>query len=37
MPTQRLLRMFAAAALALAALEIFDPLLLGTLEHRLLD
>src|SRR5512147_1813192 len=37
MATPRLLRIFAAAALALAALEIFNPLLLGTLEHRLLD
>ncbi len=37
MATPRRLKIFAAAALALAALEIFDPLLLGTLEHRLLD
>src|SRR5512147_1693839 len=37
MATPRRLRIFAAAALALAALEIFHPFLLGTLEHRLLD
>ena len=37
MATPRLLRIFAAAALAFAALEIFHPLLLDTLEHRLLD
>ena len=37
MGTPRLLRIFAAAALAVAALEIFDPILLGGLENRLLD
>jgi len=32
-----LLKIFAAAALAAAALEILDPILLGSLENRLLD
>lgn len=31
------LRIFAAAALAFAAVEVFDPLLLGTLDAQLLD
>jgi len=37
MSAARLLAIFAAAALAIAALEIFAPRLLAPLEHRLLD
>ncbi len=37
MDATRRLRIFAAAALAFAAIEVFDPLLLGALDARLLD
>ena len=37
MDATRRLRIFAAAALAFAAIEVFDPLLLGVLDARRLE